>query len=120
MNDTKPRLIAFGDAQVEPAINTPFFAEVLSGAPTTKAWKIATSEDGLVVSGFWSATPGKWRMDYKVWEFCHILEGSCVITPEAGAAKTFKSGDTFVCEPGLRGTWEVTAPLRKAFVVRRV
>ncbi|WP_354037069.1 cupin domain-containing protein [Bradyrhizobium sp. S3.2.6] len=34
--------------------------------------------------------------------------------------KSFKSGDTFVCEPGLQGTWEVTSPLRKAFVVRGI
>ncbi|SFV17835.1 short chain dehydrogenase [Bradyrhizobium arachidis] len=30
----------------------------------------------------------------------------------------FRSGETFVCEPGLQGTWEVTVPLRKAFVAR--
>jgi hypothetical protein len=46
-------LVAFRDRQPEPAINTPFFAELLSGQPTTKAWKIATTEDGQVASGFW-------------------------------------------------------------------
>lgn len=71
------RLVAFRDRQVEPAINTPFFAELLSGDPTTTAWRIAMTDDGQVSSGFWSATPAKWRMDYKVWEFCQILEGSC-------------------------------------------
>ncbi|WP_372703272.1 cupin domain-containing protein [Bradyrhizobium sp. Bra64] len=45
---------------------------------------------------------------------------SCKITLHAGAAKPFKSGDTFVCEPGLQGTWEVASPLRKAFVVRGI
>ena len=112
-------LIAFRDQEVEPAIDVPFFAELLSGSPTTKAWKIAASDDGQVSSGYWSATPAKWRLDYKVWEFCHVLEGKCVITPDGGAPKELGPGDTFVCEPGLRGTWEVISPLRKAFVVRR-
>ncbi len=113
-------LIAFRDAQGEPAINTPFFAELLSGTPTTKAWRIATAEDGQVFSGFWSATPATWRMDYKVWEFCQILEGTCTITPDGGSPQQFGPGDSFVCEPGLRGAWEVTSPLRKAFVIRRL
>ena len=112
-------LIAFREQEVAPAVNTPFFAELLAGDPTTTAWRMTTCEDGLVSSGYWSATPGKWRMDYKVWEFCHILEGACIITPDDGAPKRFEPGDTFVCEPGLRGTWEVVSPLKKAFVVRR-
>jgi uncharacterized protein len=120
MRDAMDRLIAFRDQQVEPAINAPFFAELLSGSPTTTAWKIVTSDDGSISSGVWSATPAKWRIDYKVWEFCHILEGTCVITPDGGSSETFGPGDTFVCQPGLRGTWEVVAPLRKTFVVRRV
>jgi uncharacterized cupin superfamily protein len=113
-------LIAFRDYQIEPAINTPFFAELLSGNPTTTAWRIATTDDGQVSSGFWSATPAKWRMDYKVWEFCQILEGTCVLTPDGSLPQEFGPGDTFVCEPGLCGTWEVTSSLRKAFVVRKV
>lgn len=113
------RLIDFRDRQVEPAVNVPFFAELLSGNPTTTAWRIATSDDGKVFSGFWSATPAKWRMDYAVWEFCHILEGACVVIPEGGTPKEYGPGDTFVCQPGLRGTWEVISPVKKAFVVRK-
>jgi uncharacterized protein len=114
------RLIAFRDRQVEPVIDNPFFAELLSGHPTTKAWRIATTDDGQVSSGFRSATPAKWRMDYKVWEFCQILEGTCVITPDGDLAQEFGPGDTFVCEPGLSGTWEVTSSQRKALVVRKI
>jgi hypothetical protein len=112
------RLIAFRDSDVAPAMNTPFFPEVLSGNPTTMAWNVASSSDGTIATGIWSATPGKWRMDYKVWEYCHILEGSCTITPVGLASIVLRAGDSFVCEPGLQGTWEVTAPLKKNFVVR--
>jgi uncharacterized cupin superfamily protein len=112
-------LIAYRDREVEPAVNMPFFAELLSGTPTTTAWRYAVSSDGLVSSGIWSATPGIWRMDYKLWEYCHILEGGCILTAENEAPKIFGAGDTFVCEPGLRGTWEVPKSLKKQFVIRR-
>lgn len=112
-------LIAFRDQTIEPSINTPFFAELISGTPTTKAWRFAVSSDGLLSSGIWTATPATWRMDYGLWEYCHILEGRCIITPENEAPKMFEAGDTFICEPGLRGTWQVTESLRKHFVIRR-
>ena len=41
------------------------------------------------------------------------------VTAKRGVPE-FGPGDTFVCEPGLRGTWEVTSALRKAFVIRRI
>jgi hypothetical protein len=83
------RLIPFRQKDVEPAMNSPFFPELLSGNPTTLAWNLASSSDGVVTTGIWSATPGKWRMDYKVWEYCHILEGSCTITPARSCAYDF-------------------------------
>lgn len=112
-------LIEFRNQEVDPAINVPFFAELLSGTPTTKSWRLAVSSDGLLSSGIWTATPGTWRMDYSLWEYCHILEGRCIITPEGETPKLLEAGDAFVCEPGLRGTWEVTESLRKHFVIRR-
>ena len=56
-------------------------------------------------------------MDYQVWEFCHIVSGRCVITPEGRAAVTFGPGDSFICEKGLKGTWQILEEMTKHFVM---
>jgi uncharacterized cupin superfamily protein len=55
---------------------------------------------------------------YDEWEFCHVLEGVCELTPDGGAPQRFKAGDSFVIEPGFVGVWRVLAPMKKRFVVR--
>ena len=56
------------------------------------------------------------EVNYEKWEFCHFLEGYCIITPEGEAPKHLKAGDVFVIEPGMKGTWEVVETVRKYFV----
>ncbi len=58
--------------------------------------------------GTWICTPGKWEVNYERWEFCHFLDGYCIITPEGEQPVHLRAGDVFVIEPGLRGTWEVS------------
>lgn len=112
-------LLDFASALPEPTINAPFFTELLSGAPTTRTWRLWSDPDGTLVTGILEATPGLWRIDYKVWEFCHFVEGRCVITEEGGVPMKFGPGDTFVCAPGLIGNWEITEKVRKHFVIRK-
>jgi hypothetical protein len=100
-----------------PLIDAPFFAELLEGNPQTKTWRLWTN--GELTAGIWEASSGLWRIDYKIWEYCHLLEGAAVITPEGETPRSFISGDTFVCEIGLKGTWRVTETVRKHFVVHR-
>ena len=33
--------------------------------------------------GTWICTPGKWEVNYERWEFCHFLDGYCIITRKA-------------------------------------
>ena len=66
----------------------------------------------------WESTPGKWRISYDEWEFCHILSGVSVITEDGGEARTVKAGDAFVLRPGFKGTWEVVETTRKEYVIR--
>ena len=56
------------------------------------------------------------RVNYEKWEFCHFLDGYCIITPEGEEPKHLKAGDVFVIEPGMKGTWEVVETVRKYFV----
>jgi uncharacterized cupin superfamily protein len=112
-------LTLFRERAGEPLLNRPFFAETLEGNPQTRTEVVWAGEDGLLVSGYWRCTEGLFRMDYPVWEFCHFLEGECVITPEGGAPKTLKAGDAFICDRGLKGTWRVVKPVAKHFVIRK-
>ena len=48
-------------------------------------------------------------------EIAYILEGECVITPEGGKPVTFGKGDLVTFPAGLKGTWEVKAPLHKHY-----
>ena len=112
-------LSLFREQKSDPLLNRPFFAETLEGNPQTETRVVWAAEDGQLVSGIWTCTEGLFRMDYPVWEFCHLLEGECVITPEGGDPKTLVAGDAFVCDRGLKGTWRVVKPLKKHFVIRR-
>jgi uncharacterized cupin superfamily protein len=67
--------------------------------------------------GTWHSEPGKWRVVYTEEEYCEMIEGSSVITDEAGNAVTVVAGDRFVVPRGFVGTWEVVAPTTKRFVI---
>ncbi|MBB2970502.1 cupin domain-containing protein [Mesorhizobium sp. RMAD-H1] len=90
---------------------------VISGDPKFRTWNVEEAEGGLY-AGIWEATPGKWRIQYDEWEFCHILSGVSVITEEGGEAVTLRAGDSFILRPGFRGTWEVIETTRKEYVIR--
>jgi uncharacterized cupin superfamily protein len=90
---------------------------LVSGEPKFRTWNVEEAEGGLY-AGIWEATPGKWRIAYDEWEFCHILEGVSVITEDGGEARTVKAGDSFIVRPGFAGTWEVIETTRKEYVIR--
>lgn len=114
---SQDRLYKFSDHPVEPDTSLPAGWTVAKGSPTPRAFRHYKSEDGKVISGIWEATPGVFEVSYAAWEFCQILSGRCVITPEGGEPIE-KDGDTFVVLPGFRGHWEVVTPVRKSFVFR--
>ncbi|WP_207847811.1 MULTISPECIES: cupin domain-containing protein [unclassified Pseudomonas] len=90
--------------------------EKLEGDPHTVNLNAYTSEDSSKIMGTWICTPGKWRVDYVKWEYCHFQEGYCIITPDGMAPIHLRAGDIFVVEPGMKGTWEVVETVRKYFV----
>ena len=101
---------------VEAEIGGPPPERVISGDPVFTTWNLE-ERDGLY-AGIWEATPGKWRIVYDEWEFCHILSGVSVISQDGGEARTVRAGDSFVLRPGFAGTWEVIETTRKEYVVR--
>ena len=101
---------------VETESGAPSPDRVVSGEPRFRTWNL---EDAAgLYAGIWEATPGKWRIAYDEWEFCHILSGVSVIAADGGEARTVRAGDSFVLRPGFKGTWEVLETTRKEYVVR--
>jgi uncharacterized cupin superfamily protein len=90
---------------------------LLDGAPTTRT-SLDYERGETMFAGEWSASVGAWRVRYDEWEFCHMLEGVCELTPEGGLTETYKAGDSFVIEPGFEGVWRVVEPMRKRFVIQ--
>ncbi len=117
MSASPSLLTVFSTEGIEPVRNSPFFAEILEGAPQTLSFRMTGGKETGTAAGAWEATPGIFRMDYQVWEFCHIISGICIIQPEGAAAVRLTAGDAFVCHKGLKGTWEIVETMRKHFVV---
>lgn len=101
---------------IEAEVGAPAEGRVLSGDPRFAAWNAEEANGGLY-AGIWEATPGKWRIEYEEWEFCHILAGVSVITEEGHEPRTVKAGDAFVLRRGFKGTWEVVETTRKEYVI---
>jgi len=102
---------------VEPEAGAPAPDRVVSGAPKFRTWNVEERDGGLY-AGIWEATPGKWRIVYDEWEFCHILSGVSVIAEDGAEARIVRAGDSFVLRPGFKGTWEVLETTRKEYVIR--
>ena len=102
---------------VEPEHGAPPEDRLISGQPKFRTWNLDEEKGGLY-AGVWEGTPGKWRIEYDEWEFCHILAGVSVISEDGGEARTISAGDSFVIKPGFKGTWEVLKTTWKEYVVR--
>ena len=111
------KFLKIGTEGREAEIGAPAAGRVISGNPRFATWNVEEAEGGLY-AGIWEATPGKWRIEYDEWEFCHILSGVSVIAEEGGQARTVKAGDSFVLRPGFRGSWEVLETTRKEYVIK--
>ena len=102
---------------VEPELGAPAPDRLISGDPKFRTWNVEERDGGLY-AGIWESTPGKWRIVYDEWEFCHILSGVSVIAEDGGHARTVKTGDSFVLKPGFKGSWEVLEATRKEYVIK--
>jgi uncharacterized cupin superfamily protein len=103
-------------AHARAELDSPWPGTALAGDPQTVTINAYASADGRLLSGLWESSPGLWAIDYQDWEYCHFLEGHCIITPEGGTPVHLRGGDVFVIEPGLKGTWEVVERVRKHYV----
>lgn len=112
------QFLSFEINGVEPEESAPLPERVLYGDPRFLTWNFEESADGKLFAGIWESTPGKWRIEYDEWEFCHILSGHSVLAEDDGESRTLKAGDSFVIRPCFKGTWEVIETMRKEYVIR--
>lgn len=91
---------------------------VTSGTPEARTVTHYTSEDRTMLAGYWKCSAGAFHVTYTDWEYCHMLSGSCTITPEGGEPHALKAGDIFILEPGFVGTWEIHQDMSKHFVFK--
>jgi hypothetical protein len=92
--------------------------KIIDGQPTMKTWILYTSNDGSMVSGIWTATPGTYHATYAEYEFVHLIEGRITITPDGEDPMHVGPGDAFVVEAGFAGTWEIKEPVLKHFDIK--
>jgi len=91
-------------------------AALRSGNPSEHAYEHATSEDGLLTVGAWTAEPYAEQISsFDGYEITHLLEGCIELTAEDGAVSTFRAGDTFTMEPGWAGEYRVVETVVKHF-----
>lgn len=91
--------------------------KLISGNPQQTVWMHYTDPTGQFMAGIWRSEPGKWRITYTEEEFCLMLEGTSIVTNEAGESVTVTAGESFVIPRGFVGTWEVVVASTKRFVI---
>lgn len=105
--------------KTSPVVDTgkPDADKLIKGKYETKTWNHFTGEDDRLYCGIWESTPGKVKVDYKEWEFCHFISGEAILTNEEGKSWRVKEGDGFIIPAGFKGTWETVKKVRKHYVI---
>lgn len=91
---------------------------VIAGDPHHATQMRYVSADGVLKTGTWTSTPGKWRVFANRDEFCFIISGHVALIDEDGGTRTFKAGDSFLIPNGFSGFWHVIETTQKHFVIR--
>lgn len=92
-------------------------ARLLAGEYKTRTYNQYEGEDGRLFCGIWESTPGKVKVSYDEWEFCHFISGVAVLTNDKGQSWKLRAGDAFIIPPGFAGIWETLEPVRKHYVI---
>ena len=113
------RIIPFTRKPLEDTEWKPIAPEKVISGTCRSTYKILFSNHTHeMYAGIWESSGGKWQVNYAEDEFCSLLEGEVVLTPEdTGTPQVFKAPDSFVIESGFKGTWESIGKVRKYFVI---
>lgn len=104
------------DGLANPAV----FGTVLAGTPAEACVTLFDARNARFSAGVWECSPGLIAM--KNWpydEFCVLLAGRVVITPEGGAPQEYAQGDALVIPKGFTGTWDIRETVRKYYAIQK-
>jgi len=111
-------MITLFSEQNPPRTEKDVTADTISGDPKQFVELMYAGHSDTMKSGIWESAAGSFRASYDgIVEFCHILEGSAVITASDGQSVTVKAGDGFVLEEGLQTEWTVDTFVKKHFFI---
>jgi len=96
------------------------FGSVLSGDPQETFLNVFDNGTERFACGVWQCTPGIVAMaDWPYDEFCVLLAGRVVITPQGGVPQEYGQGDAFVIPRGFTGTWDIRETIRKYYAIEK-
>ncbi len=123
LNDWSPvmKTITFGKFSAPSA--TPITSDLdgwipFEGSPTMTTWLEYVSTDGKLLTGYWEATPGTYRVIYNADEMVHMFEGKATLKDDNGESVSYIAGDSFVVKAGFKGIWKTEQTVRKIFAIR--
>ncbi len=104
--------------QTPPKNQKDISADTISGDPRQFVELMYLGPGETTKSGIWECHAGSFRASYTgIVEFCHILEGSAVVTASDGQSVTVNQGDAFVLDEGLQAEWHVESFVKKHFFI---
>lgn len=91
--------------------------KLISGTPVATVHGLYENAEGKFFVGYWSSTPGKWRVNYDEEEYFEFLEGEAIIEGDEGERYHCLPGTKLVIKAGFKGTWETVKACRKLYVI---
>lgn len=108
---------SFKDPAPTPSVDYPKHDRLLIGNPRRTTWN--RYENQGVYMGEWACEVGKWKIAFgnDEHEYFQVISGHCKVADDAGNTTEYGPGDGCMMGPGFVGTFEVTAPLLKRYMI---
>ena len=112
-------IVSFQQALPAPEVDHPRPDRLVRGDPERRTWNLYTDPGERVFSGIWECDRGAWRIVVapNQDELCTLIHGRVRLTDDAGGAREFGPGDSFLIPGGFEGVWETVEPLRKVYMI---
>lgn len=108
---------SFRDPAPAPEFDHPKPERLIAGNPRRTTWN--RYEDRGVYMGEWACEVGKWEIAFgnDEHEYFQVISGRCIVADRAGNATEYGPGDGAMIGPGFTGSFEVTEPLLKRYMI---
>jgi uncharacterized protein len=90
---------------------------IREGRPIARSVTVGRSPDGLLSTGLWDCTAGRFTWIFRRDEIAHIVEGE-VRVEDGETTHVLTAGSVAYFPRGLTTVWEVPQYVKKAFVLR--